>query len=225
MLHICLRVMSRAAALVHSARTTAGLTVRSLAAGAGVSASTVSRIEAGTMDPTMGMLERLLDAAGHSMDIDLNSDMGVPIASLADAWRSSSRGDVIDWTRLRAFVDYLNLHPARIPVCTMNAPNPSGSPLLDNLLAGIAETQCDEAGFPRPRWTSNVSALETPWSLSTTPQLHALAVHTTPSALANRGITLSRSSLWRANGGSEPRSTPQRKRAASTSQRAGTRTR
>lgn len=48
---------------VQGARLAAGLSIRQLAERAHVAASTVWRIEAGRLDPTVGMLTRLLDAA------------------------------------------------------------------------------------------------------------------------------------------------------------------
>ena len=45
--------------MVSGARTNAGLTMRALAARADVATSTVARIEAGKVDPTVGMLARL----------------------------------------------------------------------------------------------------------------------------------------------------------------------
>jgi uncharacterized protein len=57
--------------LVREARERAGLTAHELATTAGVAASTVTRIEKGQMNPTVAMLERLLDAAGADLVITL----------------------------------------------------------------------------------------------------------------------------------------------------------
>lgn len=189
--------MPDSSALLQDARLRAGFSIRSLASRAGVSASTVSRIESAQMDPTIGMLDRLLSAAGHDLKISATRTQHPTIASLADAWRSSGRGDVVDWTRLRAFLDYLHLHPAVTPLALATKPSHSGSPLLDNLLAGIAETQADESGFPRPAWTKTVASLKEPWASPGTPRQQEKSRLSTPQALALRGITLARSSLWR----------------------------
>lgn len=189
--------MPDSSTLLHTARLRAGLSIRTLASLAGVSASTVSRIESAQMDPTIGMLERLLAAAGHDLAISTTHNQHPTIASLANAWRSSSRGDVIDWTRLRAFLDYLFLHPTETPLALATKPAKSGSSLLDNLLAGIAETQADESGFPRPAWTKAVASLKEPWVSPGTPRQQEQSRLSTPQALARRGITLARSSLWR----------------------------
>lgn len=181
--------------LLRRARLDAGLSIRGLAETAGVSASTVSRIEAGSMDPTVGMLERLLESAGTRLDVSISSTP--QLAELVDAWHASPRGDVIDWTRLRAFADHLSLHPENAPSSLRRMPAPSGSELLDNLLAGMAETQAEMLGEVRPEWTSRVPAMGKPWSSPGTPRMQAAARAITPRAFAARGLTLPITSIWR----------------------------
>ncbi len=60
-----------ASSLLQQARIITGLSQRGLAAAAGVPRSTVVRIEAGTMQPTLPMLQRILIAAGQEMRIRL----------------------------------------------------------------------------------------------------------------------------------------------------------
>jgi predicted nucleotidyltransferase/DNA-binding XRE family transcriptional regulator len=61
--------MVDAALLVRSARERAHMSARDLAAASGVSASTVTRIERGEVNPTVVMLERLLEASGNQLDV------------------------------------------------------------------------------------------------------------------------------------------------------------
>jgi len=150
--------MRTAATLVSEARTGASLTMRGLAARADVATSTVARIEAGRVDPTVSMLARLLSAAGCELELSVKRAPGPEIADLADAWSPGSRGDRPDWTRLRAFLDTLALHPERTGSATLRKPDPSGSAVQDTLLAGIAEKLCDDAGLPRPAWTRRIPA-------------------------------------------------------------------
>lgn len=185
------------AALLHEARSNAHLSIRALSEIAGVSPSTISRIEAGRMDPTVGMLARLLESAGLEMQLTTHAPSTPRLASLVTAWKSSSRGDAIDWTRLRAFLDHLALSPQDTAGAIRNAPAPSGSELLDNLLAGIAETLADERHLPRPAWTSRIPVMQEPWSTPGTQRIQEAARSTTPPALAARGLTLARTSLWR----------------------------
>lgn len=119
------------------------------------------------------------------------------LEGLTSAWDNSARGDVVDWTRLRAFLDHLAAHPDQIPRAIEAPPAPSGSALLDNLLAGIAETLADEQGMATPAWTSQAPPLARPWITPGTPATQDFARCRTPRALAARGITLARGSLWR----------------------------
>ncbi|CAN5795088.1 hypothetical protein BH24ACT5_BH24ACT5_31440 [soil metagenome] len=48
------------------------MSARDLAAASGVSPSTVTRIERGEINPTMAMLERLLDASGNQIDVRIS---------------------------------------------------------------------------------------------------------------------------------------------------------
>jgi len=192
-----LTFMNDAAALLHQARTDAHISIRGLASLANVSASTISRIESGQMDPTIGMLSRLLDSAGLEIQLTARIPSTPRLASLADAWHPSRHGDSIDWIRLRAFLDYLHQHPEVTRPALRHKPRASGSELLDNLLAGIAETQCEDLGLEPPDWTAHVARMREPWLTPGTPRIQQQARATTPPAIAVRGLTLARTSLWR----------------------------
>lgn len=66
-------------ALCRQARRDAGLTQRELAARAGVSPSTVARIERGRMEPTLELLLRLVEAAGLRLRLLLEPDDGADV--------------------------------------------------------------------------------------------------------------------------------------------------
>jgi len=75
---LCIRVnrfypgcMLDAARLISEARLLGGLSRRQAAVMAGVSASTISRIELGQLDPTVSMLDRILAACGWRLDESL----------------------------------------------------------------------------------------------------------------------------------------------------------
>lgn len=187
--------MTSPALLLSESRRASGMSIRALAAGAGVAASTVLRIEAGQMDPTLSMLERLLAATGN--ELELATRLVPQLADLSDAVVHDDGGDRIDWTRLRSFLDYLTAHPGQVSPAVARPPAPSRSALLDNMLAGIAETLAEEYGLPTPAWTAQVAPLSRPWLTPGTPLIQERARQSTPPALAARGITLARSSLWR----------------------------
>jgi transcriptional regulator with XRE-family HTH domain len=62
-----LTTMETAQSLVGQARYEAGLSLRELAHLAGVSFTTISRIEGGDTDPTVEMLRRILAGAGQTL--------------------------------------------------------------------------------------------------------------------------------------------------------------
>lgn len=190
--------MSKSGLLLREARQAAGLSVRGLAASAGVAASTVARIESGRLDPTTGMLAGLLAAAGRRLEFSA-VPLRVPrLAELADAWAIDASGqDRPDWTRLRGFLDHLAEHPERRAMAVATRPQPSGSVFMDALLAGIAEKVCDDGGLPRPAWTRRVPALRTCWISPGTPRMQAAARAGTPPQFAARNIVLRVDSLWR----------------------------
>jgi transcriptional regulator with XRE-family HTH domain len=69
--------MSMAGRMVRYARRRAGLTQRQLAAKAGVPQETIARIERGRVDPRVGTLDRLLEAA--EMGLEAMPRLGIGI--------------------------------------------------------------------------------------------------------------------------------------------------
>ena len=89
-----------AALLIRTARSRSGLTLRALAARAGTSHATLSAYENGRVDPTTGVLERIIEAAGCSLESTL---LGSP-----QAFDGLARGD-----ELIAVLDLAEQFPAR----------------------------------------------------------------------------------------------------------------
>jgi len=195
-----LRLVNRADLVVEQARLEAGLSRRALAARSGVPTSTVSRIENGTMDPTVTMLERVLAAAGQVLHITIRPVTDRPsLARLADAVDEAPSGVRVDWTRLRGFVDWLALHPDQLAASVAAPPARTGT-VLDALLAGMAEKLSADAGLTPPRWARSVPPLGEPWVTPGTPRMVAQAELRTPPEFRRRNIVLDERSLWRAGG-------------------------
>lgn len=191
-------VIMQAPKILREARTRAGLSGRTLAQRAGVAHSTVVRIEAGQVDPTTGMLQRLLAAAGHRLVLGVDSSRMPELADLATAWRRAPDQQIRpDWTSLRSFVDAITRMPEGSAWAIARPPAPSGSEVVDNLLAGIAEKVADDAGIARPDWTLEVVPLYDPWFTPSTPHMRNAARARTPSQLAQRNIWVSNETLWR----------------------------
>lgn len=71
------------------ARRRAGLTQRGLAAAAGMPHSTVARIELGQLSPRVDTLGRLLQAAGHSLEVDRAAGVDVDRTQIRELLRLS----------------------------------------------------------------------------------------------------------------------------------------
>jgi hypothetical protein len=79
----------------------------------------------------------------------------------------------------------------------LRKPAPSGSALLDTLLAGIAEKTCDDAGLHRPTCARRVPGLPEGWATPGTPAMQEAIRAATPRQLAERGLSIDERSLWR----------------------------
>ena len=186
--------------LVRRAREDAGLSRSALAARAGVPTSTVSRIEAGSSDPTLTMLSRLIAAAGYHLSVTLDEPElphELAIESLTEAYEPAAKVRKVGWARLRGFLDQLAEHPELTAQAIASPPHRTGDAMFDALLAGIAEKLADDAGIPRPRWTRSVPPSPTPWESPGTPARIKRARAQAPSQLAARNIWLAEHDLWR----------------------------
>lgn len=184
--------------LIRHERDALGLSTRELAALSGVSYPTISRIENGHDQPRWDTLERLAGALGLSWRLETEPLESPRIDGLVDRSHRARSGEVEpDWTRLRAFADQLRLRPQLVGVAIAQAPKRSGSALVDNLLAAMAEKLADDAGIRRPSWTRDVPPLATPWAAPATPRRRAEQIARTPPQFTARGITLPASAIWR----------------------------
>lgn len=188
--------MRSAATLLATAREKRHLSRHALANLAGVTASTVSRIEDGEMDPTITMLDRLLAATGERLALSSKPDAGPTIADLSDAISDTPGTTGIDWTRIRGFLDWLHLHPGQTEKAISLPPSRS-SLELTNVLAAIAEKLADDNAVSRPRWTRTVPALPEPLTQPGTPRMVKRGrLKAAPQFLA-RNLWLAESDLWR----------------------------
>lgn len=179
--------------LIRRSREEVGLSMRELAERAGVAASTVSRIEANRVSPSAETIDRLLLACGLERK---DAPANIPsIASLNDAWNEETARP--DWTRIRALLDTLDLHPEYRSAATIEQPEISDYPVMNNLLAGIAETIADLEGYRPPQWARQIEPLSQEWSPPGTPRMLEARRAATPPRLATRRIVVDRESLWR----------------------------
>ena len=193
----CMLPLVNVAAILRGARVGAGLSRRALAAKARVPTSTVSRIEEGLSDPSLGMLDRLVSATGSDLVVEWRPrEDRLSLAELATAWNDHSGRVRVDWTRLRAFVDRIQQDPSALPEAIADPPAPT-YPLLNAILAALADQLADEYEVERPRWTRAFGPLEEPWAPPATPRMRASFEQSTPEAFRRRNLVLSRSALFR----------------------------
>jgi transcriptional regulator with XRE-family HTH domain len=173
--------------LVAKSRERSGLSCRALAARAGVTTSTITRIERGEMEPTVAMLARLTAAAGSVLVV-------TEVPTLSGLGSRLHEPD-LDWVAVRLFTDWVALHPWHTAVSTAAQPEASGSARIDCLLAAIGEKLADDAQVARPVWTTKVQALDEPWEHPGTPAMRVRSRAETPPQFAARNIWLN--GIWR----------------------------
>lgn len=183
--------------LVIGARKASGLPVRALADAADVAATTITRAQSGTVDPTIGTLASVLDAAGFELSLVVRHKTvakGPSLTGLVDAW-TTHRGRIeLDWPRWRALIDALVLRPELVPEAIYIPPWPSGEPVVDALLAAVAEKLADDAGLPRPSWTTAAPVLDEPYAPLVARKVAGRSV---PPQLSARSLMIDTESLWR----------------------------
>ncbi len=176
-------------------RKEADLTQAELAERAGCTRSTIARIEAGRMDPTVTMLARIASAAGRTLAISAprRSDPST-LRSVASA---STDLDNADWTVLRGLIDRIELHDERAAEAIADPPARTGDLALDNLIAAIAEKIADDRHLHRPAWTRAVPPLPEAWEPAGTPRMRAHEAATAPRQFVARNLLLGALNLWR----------------------------
>ncbi len=183
--------------LVEGARKASGLSVRALADAADVAGTTITRTQSGAVDPSMGTLERIIAAAGFDLSLVVRRSNGArrpSLAPLSAAW-TTRRGRIeLQWPMWRALLDDLALHPELVAEAIYVPPWPAGEPVIDALLAAIAEKLADDAGLPRPLWTADAPALAEPY---VPPTARRVKGRTVPPQLAARLLMIDTESLWR----------------------------
>jgi len=187
--------------MIRDARLAAGASASEVARRAGVATTTVTRTESGKMNPTILMLEKLLNAVDYRLVVTVEKISNEPISELTNAWTDEPWGREIEWTRLRAFVDHLVRKPELTRAAIADAPKPSGFNQLDVMLAAMAEKLADDAGILRPNWCKSIPPLHTKLLPIGTPRMVKVAIATAPKQFKKRNIYISGQEIWRHKGG------------------------
>ena len=163
---------------------------RQLARVSGVSASNISRIEDGSIDPSYRTLTAALLAAGSELRVE-------PVSTLADL-EATINDDPAEtpWHRLRGVIDACVRDPLLTPAVVSRAPSALHG-CAAALLAGVAEKLADDAGMPRPSWTTKVPPVDPPFDPPAPARVRARAHADAPPQLRSRNILIAASDLWR----------------------------
>lgn len=183
---------------IREERTRLGLSTRDLARLSGVSYPTISKIEMGHEQPRWSTVEKIFAVLGCSLTQISTKREQPRLSDLTDAWtEDASHTHHPDWVRLRAFADELRLRPYLTAQAILPEPPKSRSPLIDTLLAAMAEKLADDANIARPRWTRHRPPLKQTWLMSTRPSKIIEAEATAPLQFRKRGLIIPESAIWR----------------------------
>lgn len=184
--------------IVRRERQGLGLSTRDLATLAGVAYPTISRIEQGHEEPRWATMTKIAAALGKAFEPSFTAAPTPTLADLADRWSRDANGNPLpDWTRWRALADQMRLRPELTGAAILPMPAPSGSPIVDNLLAATAEKLADDVGIRRPAWTMKCQPLPEPWHPPGTPRMQVEAIARTPAQFAARNVLLPADAIWR----------------------------
>jgi hypothetical protein len=104
------------------------------------------------------MLTRLAGAANRHLAVEAAPLPETPtLAALATVEPDSDDADGINWTRVRALVDWVRSHADAAQSAIADPPARTGDERLDNLLAAIAEKLADDHCIARPSWVRSVA--------------------------------------------------------------------
>jgi transcriptional regulator with XRE-family HTH domain len=187
-----------AAGLLRRARAVAGLTQSRLAELAGTTQSAIAAYEAGTREPTVPVLARMLAAAGARLDLDIAPDPS--LYRLVDVARDIAATDITDEPRrIRLVFEFLRgvqEDGHQLVLLVAAEPPATGHVRFDALLAAIAEDLCVHAGEIPPTWVHDASRfLDHAWWVSNLPSARASALVHAPASFRRRGVMLDRHDL------------------------------
>jgi transcriptional regulator with XRE-family HTH domain len=187
---------SDVSAVLRRARLGAGLTQADLAVLAETSQSAIAAYEAGAREPSWSVLERVVRASGHLLELAVRPDPAVfRLADLAEEIADTPDERV----RLRLVFEFLRAagedgHSLRLLVAA--EPAPTGDERFDALLAAIAEDLCVHAGIRPPSWVHDDDRfLNGLWWVSELPSARAGALVHAPASYRRRGVMIARHDL------------------------------
>jgi transcriptional regulator with XRE-family HTH domain len=201
--------MTTAASVILKLRKTHGFTLRSLAERGGTSSATLSNYELGIKEPRLSTLERLVEASGSKLLVEIipatiNSRWNDARVSAVESARSVAKAirvnkeEVAFRICLELIDDLKAVTPYRLAQLTKDAPPATGDSRYDALIAAIVEDACVNGDAPTPLWVyENTRAVEK-WYLTDIESLHGEADRDTPPIYRRHGVFILEDELSRA---------------------------
>ncbi len=182
------------AQLVREARRGSGLTQRALAARAGVHQPALADIERSAHDTRVGLLDRLVKAAGYRLAVlPTSAQSSADWADLVyQEFRSPRRSEVVAFRALIGLSDDLASvsKPLRVALCVA-PPALCGDARFDAGIAAVVDFQLSKDRLPLPSWVREPSrALKEPWLVSPHTDLASV-----PKIFKRHGVLLAASEL------------------------------
>lgn len=201
--------MTTASSVILNLRKTHGLTLRSLAERAGTSSATLSNYELGIKEPRLSTLERLVEASGSKLLVEIIpaaingrwNDARISAAEssrrVAKAIRDSNEG-VAFRICLELIDDLKAVTPYRLAQLTRDTAPLTGDSRYDALIAAVVEDACVNGGAPTPLWVYETTRAVEKWYLTGFESLHGEADRDTPPIYRRHGVFILEDELSRA---------------------------
>lgn len=201
--------MTTSSSVIQNLRTTNGFTLRALAERAGTSSGTISNYELGFKEPRLSTLERLVEAGGSKLLVEIipatiNGRWNDARISAAESSREVAKALQKDKEKIAfriclELIDDLNsVTPYRLAQLTKDAPSLSGDSRYDALIAAIVEDACVSVGAPTPPWVYEDTRAVKQWYLTDIESLHEDADRETPPIYRRHGVYILEDELSRA---------------------------
>ncbi len=178
-----------ASTALRAARADKGWSQRELARRCGVAQPSLSDIESGERDTTVGKLDQILRAAGYRL-------VAIPttrptVADWAVALASSLIHDpgAVEKSIVQVADDLASSKPSACIASCITPPPPTGSVAIDAVLAGLVEHVLASRGLPVPAWVvDDCRRSDEPWDLVDLPGLRQIARDDTPEPFRRRNV-------------------------------------
>lgn len=175
--------------LLRTARADAGWSQRELARRSGVAQPSISDIESGVRDTSVGKIGRLLHAAGYTLVAVPTVRPSVAEWALRLARLLRDDPGAVEKSLVQLADDLASVDAAtRVALCAAPPP-PTSNRAIDAVMAALVEHVLVTDRLPVPAWVHQPArSVDTPWDLVDLPGLRDEARRTTPEPFRRRNV-------------------------------------